>query len=81
MVGGSGWGPGPENCAPAVGRSTKLAQLPSNPHKNQIGSVGKDDEGMSKDATDGQALEVVCVDFINSNSGDGVLEQVHESEG
>ena len=48
--------------------------------KNQIGSVGKDSEGMSKDATDGQALEVVCVDFLNNNSGDGIVTQMPESE-
>jgi len=48
--------------------------------KNQIGSVGKDEEGMSKDATDGQALEVVCVDFLNNNSGDGTVMQMPEEK-
>lgn len=33
--------------------------------KNHIGSVGKDDEGMSKDASDGTALEVIAVSFLN----------------
>jgi hypothetical protein len=49
--------------------------------KMQYGSTGKDDEGISKDATDGQALEVVCVDFLNNNSGDGTVTQMPESEG
>lgn len=33
--------------------------------KRHIGSVGRDDEGMAKDPSDGRALEVVCVEFLN----------------
>jgi len=33
--------------------------------KMMIGSVGKDDEGVSKDASDGAAAEVVFVSFLN----------------
>jgi hypothetical protein len=33
--------------------------------KNHIGSVGKDDDGVSKDASDGAALEVLAVDYLN----------------
>jgi hypothetical protein len=32
--------------------------------KNHIGSVGKDEEGVSKDASDGSALEVLAVAFM-----------------
>jgi hypothetical protein len=33
--------------------------------KKNIGSVSKDDEGVSKDASDGQALEAVALDFLS----------------
>lgn len=33
--------------------------------KASIGSVGKDDEGFSKDASDGNALEKICADFLS----------------
>lgn len=33
--------------------------------KNMIGSVGKDDEGISKDASDGAAAEMISVEFLN----------------
>jgi hypothetical protein len=33
--------------------------------KKNIGSVGKDEDGMSKDASDGAALEAVCADFLS----------------
>lgn len=33
--------------------------------KNHIGSVGKDDEGVSKDASDGAALEAIAVEYLN----------------
>jgi hypothetical protein len=40
--------------------------------KAQIGSVGKDDEGISKDASDGAAAEVVFVAFLN-DPANGIL--------
>jgi hypothetical protein len=33
--------------------------------KKQIGSVGTDDDGMAKDASDGAALERICQDFLS----------------
>jgi hypothetical protein len=33
--------------------------------KNALGSVGKDEEGVSIDASDGAALEAIAVDFMN----------------
>jgi hypothetical protein len=33
--------------------------------KKNIGSVGKDEEGDAKDASDGAALEVICADFMS----------------
>lgn len=45
--------------------------------KNAIGSVGKDDEGISQDASDGAALEALAVEFLN-NPANNVLP---ESEG
>jgi hypothetical protein len=33
--------------------------------KNWVGSVGKDDEGISLDASDGAALEVIAVEYLN----------------
>lgn len=33
--------------------------------KNNIGSVGKDSEGMSIDASDGRALEAIAVEYLN----------------
>jgi hypothetical protein len=43
--------------------------------KKQIGSVGKNDEGVSFDASDGRALEAVCADFLSdpNNAYDGDL--------
>lgn len=40
--------------------------------KAQIGSVGKDDEGISRDASDGAAAEVVFVAFLN-DPANGIL--------
>jgi hypothetical protein len=42
--------------------------------KKMIGSVSKDDEGMSKDASDGAALEVIALDFIS-----GAPQETNES--
>lgn len=33
--------------------------------KRLIGSVGRDDEGIAKDPSDGRALEVICIEFLN----------------
>lgn len=33
--------------------------------KNAIGTVGKDEDGLSKDASDTAALETICVEFLN----------------
>ena len=40
--------------------------------KKQIGSQGKDDEGISKDASDGQAAEVIFVAFLNDPANDAL---------
>jgi hypothetical protein len=45
--------------------------------KNAIGSVGKDDEGVSQDASDGAALEAITAEFL-ANPANNVLP---ESEG
>lgn len=37
--------------------------------KQQIGSVGKTDEGISKDVSDGAALEMICADFLSGQGG------------
>jgi hypothetical protein len=39
--------------------------------KKEIGSVSKDDEGISKDASDGAALEVIALDFLSGHPYDG----------
>ena len=36
--------------------------------KVHIGSVGKDDEGISQDASDGAALEVIAVEYLTSDN-------------
>lgn len=36
--------------------------------KAHIGSVSKDDEGISKDASDGAALEVLAIEYLNSST-------------
>ena len=36
--------------------------------KMNIGSIGKDDEGISIDASDGAALEVIAVEYLNSST-------------
>lgn len=33
--------------------------------KKLIGSVGRDEEGVAKDPSDGRALEAICVEFLN----------------
>lgn len=42
--------------------------------KNHIGSVSKDDDGVSKDASDGAALEVLAVEFMNDPSNNVLPE-------
>jgi hypothetical protein len=42
--------------------------------KNHIGSVGKDDEGISKDASDGAAAEVIAVSFLNDPANQVLAE-------
>lgn len=42
--------------------------------RKNIGSVGKDDEGMSKDASDGACLEAWAVEYLN-NPANNVLEE------
>jgi hypothetical protein len=39
--------------------------------KKNIGSVSKDDEGISKDATDGAAIEAIALDFLSGQPYDG----------
>jgi hypothetical protein len=33
--------------------------------KAHVGSVGKDDEGVSQDATDGSAIEIIAIEYLN----------------
>jgi len=52
--------------------------------KAQIGSVAKDDEGVSKDATDGRAAEVIFVSFLNDPANEalaGVYNAVSTENG
>jgi hypothetical protein len=42
--------------------------------KAQIGSVGKDSEGISYDAGDGRALEVIAINFLN-DPANGILAE------
>ena len=42
--------------------------------KAQIGSTSKDDEGVSHDASDGRALEVVAISFLN-DPANGILAE------
>lgn len=44
--------------------------------KANIGSVGKDDEGNSKDASDGRALEVIAIEFLNDPSNQFNTEEL-----
>lgn len=48
--------------------------------KNFIGSVGKDDEGMSKDASDGAALEVIAVEYLNDPANNVLPEEKNEPQ-
>lgn len=45
--------------------------------KNHIGSVGKDDDGVSKDASDGAALEVISIEFVNNPANNVLPEEVN----
>ena len=51
--------------------------------KMKIGSVGKDDEGISKDASDGQAAEMIFADFLagegNENENVGAISDNTDS--
>jgi len=42
--------------------------------KANIGTVGKDEEGMAKDASDGAALEVIAIEFLNNPSNNVLTE-------
>jgi hypothetical protein len=43
--------------------------------KKDIGSVSKDDEGISKDATDGAAIEAIALDFLSDPAHSGGLNE------
>lgn len=43
-----------------------------------IGSVGKDEDGVSKDATDAAALAAICADFLATPDPSGPAEPVDE---
>lgn len=47
--------------------------------RRNIGSVGKDDEGVSKDASDGACLEVWAAEFLN-NPANNVLSEKETNE-
>lgn len=47
--------------------------------KRLIGSVGRDDEGMARDASDGRALEVICVEFLNDPANAFIANSTKES--
>lgn len=47
--------------------------------RNNIGSVGKDDEGMSKDASDSACVEVWAVEYLN-NLANNVLPEETNNE-
>lgn len=47
--------------------------------KANIGSVGKDDEGNSKDASDGRALEVIAIEFLNDPSNQFNTEELENA--
>jgi hypothetical protein len=46
--------------------------------RRNIGSVGKDDEGMSKDASPGACLEVWCVEYLNNPANNVLPEERNE---
>lgn len=43
--------------------------------KNFLGSSGKDEDGMSKDASDGAALEMVAVEYLNDPKNNVMKEE------
>jgi hypothetical protein len=43
--------------------------------KRLIGTVGRDDEGMAKDASDGRALEVICIEYLNDPANQFIASQ------
>jgi hypothetical protein len=47
--------------------------------KNHLGSVGKDDEGISKDASDAAAAEVLAIEYMN-DSANNVLPEGFDSD-
>lgn len=47
--------------------------------KANIGSVGKDDEGMSKDASDGVALETIAVEYLNDPANNVLETDAHSN--
>jgi hypothetical protein len=42
----------------------------------QIGSVGKDSDGISKDASDGKCLEMICLDVLADPNNAPAIEQL-----
>jgi hypothetical protein len=48
--------------------------------KNWIGSIGKDDEGISRDASDGTALEMVAVEYLNDPKNHVLSEEETNDE-
>ncbi len=48
--------------------------------KQGLGSAGKDDEGVSQDASDGRAIEVISVSFLNDPANGSHFEQLTEEE-
>lgn len=43
--------------------------------KKLIGSVGRDEEGIAKDPSDGRALEAICVEFLNDPANSFLASQ------
>jgi hypothetical protein len=46
--------------------------------KANIGSVGKDEEGNATDASDGRALEMIAVEFLNNPTNQPFPEEIRE---
>jgi hypothetical protein len=65
---------------PILRRALENVVRPALEHaKMMIGSVGKDEEGKSLDASDGSALERICADFLASNHGQENTEPVGQN--
>ena len=46
--------------------------------KSNIGSVGQDEEGNAKDASDGRALEMIAVEFLNNPANQPFPEEIKD---